>query len=132
MFHFFNKNLKYMFIYFFSILQTMKMQVLVMLQRYRLVSHLRLYLKAKKHYICACGQKRKKIRPLLYFVHRLSYEQFLMLINRSPKDKIYKAKIKIAKKSDLIEQNGDYFSYQLKYSRHHEKKFLLFPSVISV
>jgi hypothetical protein len=35
-----------------------------------------------------------------------------MLINRSPNDKIYKAKIKIAKKSDLIEQNGDYFSYQ--------------------
>jgi len=61
------------------------------------------------------GKKEKKIRPLLfflYFVHRLSYGQFLMLINRSPNDKIYKAKIKIAKKSDLIEQNGDYFSYQ--------------------
>ena len=122
MFHFFNKNLKYMFIYFFSILQTMKMQVLAMLQRYRLVSHLRLYLKAKKTlYLCLWAKKKKNKTtfisskvPLffLYFVHRLSYGQFLMLINRSPNDKIYKAKIKIAKKSDLIEQNGDYFSYQ--------------------
>lgn len=129
MFHFFNKNLKYMFIYFFSILQTMKMQVLAMLQRYRLVSHLRLYLKAKKTlYLCLWAKKKKnkttfisstfKVEEIkvplffLYFVHRLSYGQFLMLINRSPNDKIYKAKIKIAKKSDLIEQNGDYFSYQ--------------------
>ena len=90
----------------------MKMQVLAMLQRYRLVSHLRLYLKAKKTLYLCLWAKKKKIRPLLYFVHRLSYGQFLMLINRSPNDKIYKAKIKIAKKSDLIEQNGDYFSYQ--------------------
>ena len=49
-----------MFIYFFSILQTMKMQVLAMLQRYRLVSHLRLYLKAKNIISVPVGKKEKK------------------------------------------------------------------------
>lgn len=56
-----------MFIYFFSILQTMKMQVLAMLQRYRLVSHLRLYLKAKKTlYLCLWAKKKKNKTTFIF------------------------------------------------------------------
>ena len=44
----------------------MKMQVLAMLQRYRLVSHLRLYLKAKKNIISVpVGKKEKNKTPFI-------------------------------------------------------------------